>query len=228
MKWLLLAVGLVVLGISGLLKIPRGQAYSSQWTTLVSADASSLRSTDASSHALTQASHTDSGAAPWERFVKPEQKVLKKMLSSTQYRVTQEDGTEIAFKNEFWNHKKAGIYVDVVSGEPLFSSLDKYDSKTGWPSFTRPLEPALVVTKVDRSLGMTRTEVRSKRGDSHLGHIFRDGPKPLGLRYCINSASLRFVPVERMEAEGYGRYLKRFRESAELKGVSQDPSTLSE
>lgn len=211
-KWLLLAVGLVVLGISGFLKIPRGQAYSSQRTTLVSADASSRMSTDVSSRALTQAPHTDSGtAAPWERFVKPEQKVLKKMLSSTQYRVTQEDGTEIAFKNEFWNHKKAGIYVDVVSGEPLFSSLDKYDSKTGWPSFTGPLEPALIVTKVDRSLGMTRTEVRSKRGDSHLGHIFRDGPRPLGLRYCINSASLRFVPVERMEAEGYGRYLERFR-----------------
>jgi methionine-R-sulfoxide reductase len=127
-----------------------------------------------------------------------------------QYKVTQEEGTEPPFRNEYWDTKEPGIYVDVVSGEPLFSSLDKYDSGTGWPSFTRPLEPEHVVEREDRSLMMPRTEVRSRDAGSHLGHVFDDGPAPTGLRYCMNSAALRFIPLNRLEAEGYGRYLPLF------------------
>ncbi len=135
---------------------------------------------------------------------------LKKRLSPLQYEVTQCSATEPPFRNEFWNNKEAGIYVDVVSGEPLFSSLDKFDSGTGWPSFTKPLKPAEVVERADNSHGRTRVEVRSKKGDSHLGHVFDDGPGPKGQRFCINSASLRFVPVARLAAEGFGEYLSLF------------------
>ena len=145
------------------------------------------------------------------QFTKPADAELKKTLTPMQYQVTQHEGTEPAFRNEYWNNKEAGIYVDVVSGEPLFSSLDKYDSGTGWPSFTRPLEPANVVTKRDFKLFLPRTEVRSKHADSHLGHVFDDGPKPTGQRYCMNSASMRFIPVDRLEAEGYGQYLALFK-----------------
>lgn len=153
---------------------------------------------------------------------KPSDEELRRTLTPIQYKVTQHEGTEPAFRNEYWDNKRAGIYVDVVTGEPLFSSLDKYDSGTGWPSFTRPLEPGNVVTRTDRKLWMTRTEVRSKHGDSHLGHVFPDGPRSEGgLRYCINSASLRFIPVDQLASEGYGEYLAYF--PAPSSGASAKP-----
>ena len=145
-----------------------------------------------------------------DSYKKPSETELKQKLSPIQFQVTQHEGTERPFQNEYWDNHEEGIYVDVVSGEALFSSRDKFESGTGWPSFTRPLVPENVKTKTDRQFGMSRTEVRSAHADSHLGHLFDDGPKPTGMRYCMNSASMRFIPVSKLAAEGYGEYATLF------------------
>lgn len=152
------------------------------------------------------------GANKTEAFVKPSKDELKKILTPEQYSCTQEEGTEAPFKNAYWNHYADGIYVDLVSGEALFSSLDKFDSKSGWPSFTKPIDEQSLTQKVDRKLSMPRIEIRSKLADSHLGHVFDDGPKPTGKRFCINSAALKFIPLNEMGEKGYGKYYFLFKE----------------
>jgi methionine-R-sulfoxide reductase len=136
---------------------------------------------------------------------------LKQQLTPNQYHVTKENGTEPPYRNAYWDNHQPGIYVDVISGEPLFTSKDKYDSGTGWPSFTKPIDPNVVTEKKDGSLGMERIEIRSAKSDAHLGHLFDDGPQPTGMRYCMNSAALRFIPADKLEAEGYGQYVKLFK-----------------
>lgn len=173
--------------------------------------------------AATRATPATKGAGSME-YTKLTEAELKQKLTPMQFKVTQDDATEPPFKNEYWDNHRPGIYVDVVSGEPLFSSLDKFESGTGWPSFTKPLEPANVTEHSDRKFFIKRTEIRSAQADSHLGHVFDDGPAPTGLRYCMNSAALRFVPAERLEAEGYGQYLRLFTQAMAEAHTPQSPA----
>ena len=189
----------------------RTQFVENAWGKDLKVDYSKYRGTMAKTMAKTEVKMDK--AMTTTRYSKPSDTEIRKMLTDLQYKVTQKEGTEAPFNNEYWDNKKAGIYVDIVTGEPLFSSADKFKSGTGWPSFTRPISEAMVTTHTDRKFFMSRTEVRSKIGDSHLGHVFNDGPQPTGLRYCINSAALRFVPAEELSDKGYGEFTSLFKTS---------------
>jgi methionine-R-sulfoxide reductase len=185
----------------------------------IAAQTISLLLIAASAQAQTKQVAAAPAAAARKVYVKPSDSEIRRKLTPLQYAVTQHEDTETPFRNIYWDNHEPGIYVDIVSGEPLFSSLDKYDSGTGWPSFTRPLEPANIHTKTDRLLGFGRTEVRSAHADSHLGHVFDDGPRPTGLRYCMNSAAMRFIPTSQLEVEGYGQYAQLFKPKAPAKAA---------